>query len=46
MDDESSVVKLAEIEAASRGCRGVLLACEEIELVQHRGSGSVESAAK
>jgi hypothetical protein len=45
MDDESIVIKLAEVETSS-GHRRVLLTCEVIELAQHGRSGGVECAAK
>ena len=45
MDDESIVIKLAEVKTSS-GHRRVLLTREVIELVQNRGRGRVERAAK
>ena len=45
MDDESIVIKLAEVKTSS-GHRRVLLAREVIELAQHGRSGGVECAAK
>jgi hypothetical protein len=45
MDNESIVIKLAEVEATSRH-RRELRTREVIELVQHRGRGDVHRAAK
>jgi hypothetical protein len=45
MDNESIVIKLAEVETSS-GHRRVLVTREVIELAQHGRSGGVECAAK
>jgi hypothetical protein len=45
MDNESIVIKLAEVETSSRH-RRVLLTREVIELAQHGRSGGVQCAAK
>jgi hypothetical protein len=45
MDNESIVIKLAEVETSS-GHRRVLITHEVIELAQHGRSGGVQCAAK